>query len=671
MNIAKPSLVIFFSLSIFLGSAFADTPTIPTAIKSDKKNIPVADLNTGDTITIVFSEPTNESLKQQTGNNLAKADVDSLFSFSTPIGTDYTGRWLNPILFEITIQDPGAVVANDLLGLVITAKASGGIKDAAQTSAASTASQIFFVGDFDTHGGPTIVSLVADDPDSGDTIYSTGDTITLRFSEATNEPLKGLNNQIAKTDVDKLFLFGDGNVVVNLGNDYSGTWKNPSTFVITIDDATGASPTPAVGSLNTTLIAKLNGISLKNAAGTSSDADLFGTGTLNGDFGGFKESFLLAAGGRAISTLPSGTLTIFEPPPTIVDTITISRSAASPDVSTGTATFVGDVIEIESTSATTCSDECKFTFLVSENDLAEAGVESSSLKMLHDRNDDGDFNDEGEILNTDVLSGLLAGTFLVNAVDDKISKFAIGGVPGVRANVAAAAQSLSKGGFFDPISSCEPDGFASGQSLRVYEIRYDKCDENKLQVITYSTCGPIVAEVATDRGRYILGISSNQPYLNDKEKKIVFGADISPELESFNIVIKDKRDSFTDRIFLNKCSATKSYSYTTGYTSEQQGHVVESMEQNLQEPQIPSWVKTNARWWSEGQIGDTEFTQGIEYLIQQDMIDVRESTKAEDTQQQIPTWVKTNSQWWADGVISDSEFIKGLEYLIKIGIIRV
>ena len=33
------------------------------------------------------------------------------------------------------------------------------------------------------------------------------------------------------------------------------------------------------------------------------------------------------------------------------------------------------------------------------------------------------------------------------------------------------------------------------------------------------------------------------------------------------------------------------------------------------ESEIPSWIKNNAGWWSDGQIDDTAFIQGIQYLI--------------------------------------------------------
>ena len=31
--------------------------------------------------------------------------------------------------------------------------------------------------------------------------------------------------------------------------------------------------------------------------------------------------------------------------------------------------------------------------------------------------------------------------------------------------------------------------------------------------------------------------------------------------------------------------------------------------------EIPSWVKTNAIWWGEGQISDSDFLSALQYLI--------------------------------------------------------
>jgi hypothetical protein len=37
----------------------------------------------------------------------------------------------------------------------------------------------------------------------------------------------------------------------------------------------------------------------------------------------------------------------------------------------------------------------------------------------------------------------------------------------------------------------------------------------------------------------------------------------------------------------------------------------------------------------------------------------------------IPSWIKNNARWWSNDQISDDDFIKSLEYLVKKGIIRV
>jgi len=87
---------------------------------------------------------------------------------------------------------------------------------------------------------------------------------------------------------------------------------------------------------------------------------------------------------------------------------------------------------------------------------------------------------------------------------------------------------------------------------------------------------------------------------------------------------------------------------------------------------IPSWIRNNAKWWSDKQISDKDFASGIEYLIQNKIIVMPETAiQKEISDQKIPNWVRQNAAWWSDGLISDDEFIKGLQYMIQHGIIRV
>ena len=86
---------------------------------------------------------------------------------------------------------------------------------------------------------------------------------------------------------------------------------------------------------------------------------------------------------------------------------------------------------------------------------------------------------------------------------------------------------------------------------------------------------------------------------------------------------------------------------------------------------IPEWIKNNAGWWADGRIPDSAFIDGIEYLIKDGIIVVSNAKQSESQTDGIPEWIKNNAGWWADGRIPDSAFIDGIEYLIKDGIIRI
>ena len=87
------------------------------------------------------------------------------------------------------------------------------------------------------------------------------------------------------------------------------------------------------------------------------------------------------------------------------------------------------------------------------------------------------------------------------------------------------------------------------------------------------------------------------------------------------------------------------------------------------EYQIPSWLKSNAKWWASGQVDDSEFVNGIKFLIDQNIISVSDHKTAHTTEIQTPYWIKTTAGWWVDGLVSDTEFVSGLEHLVNSGII--
>ncbi len=131
---------------------------------------------------------------------------------------------------------------------------------------------------------------------------------------------------------------------------------------------------------------------------------------------------------------------------------------------------------------------------------------------------------------------------------------------------------------------------------------------------------------------------------------------------------------------------------------------------------VPAWIKNNAEWWSEGQIDDGTFINGIQFLMTKKIIDIPDLPEqaseksrpsfvdpekdpqsyvdrynneasykewfdesypdytieeAVGVQESIPDWIKNNAKWWADGLISEDDFVNGIKYLVEKGIIRV
>jgi hypothetical protein len=87
---------------------------------------------------------------------------------------------------------------------------------------------------------------------------------------------------------------------------------------------------------------------------------------------------------------------------------------------------------------------------------------------------------------------------------------------------------------------------------------------------------------------------------------------------------------------------------------------------------IPQWIKNNTGWWTSDMINDETFLQGIEYLIENDIIIIPPTTQGSGTgSNEIPSWIKNNAGWWVDNTIDDETFVNGIEYLVEYGIIQI
>jgi hypothetical protein len=85
---------------------------------------------------------------------------------------------------------------------------------------------------------------------------------------------------------------------------------------------------------------------------------------------------------------------------------------------------------------------------------------------------------------------------------------------------------------------------------------------------------------------------------------------------------------------------------------------------------VPAWVKTNAKWWATGMIADSDFTEGIEFLVKEGIITLPPTQVSEESNNEIPSWIKNNAQWWADDLITEDDFIIGIQWMVNKGIIN-
>ncbi len=166
---------------------------------------------------------------------------------------------------------------------------------------------------------------------------------------------------------------------------------------------------------------------------------------------------------------------------------------------------------------------------------------------------------------------------------------------------------------------------------------------------------------------------SMQKFSDGMKFKVVYASQgsqqISTKSEQILLWLKDgKQYYFTmicDNYNFNKNSADFESAVNTFDLISAQ-----SNQQIAIQTQIPSWIKNNAKWWSEGSVTDDDFVKGIQYLMQNGIMKVPPGKSTGGSSHQIPIWVKHNAGWWASGEISDDDFVKGIQYLVTSGIIK-
>jgi hypothetical protein len=87
---------------------------------------------------------------------------------------------------------------------------------------------------------------------------------------------------------------------------------------------------------------------------------------------------------------------------------------------------------------------------------------------------------------------------------------------------------------------------------------------------------------------------------------------------------------------------------------------------------IPDWIKTYAELWATGDMSDSEFITGLDFMLEHHIIVIPNLPYSEQNSvSNVPNWIRNNADWWANDLISQQEFVNSLKYLIEEQIIEI
>ena len=149
-------------------------------------------------------------------------------------------------------------------------------------------------------------------------------------------------------------------------------------------------------------------------------------------------------------------------------------------------------------------------------------------------------------------------------------------------------------------------------------------------------------------------------------------------LVSVSIVGVNKEDIPRETVDRNFPVETANFTLTVGKVDEEKSLDTTPSSQKTEQTKyntikIPDWLRKNAKWWSLTKISDKDFASGIEYLIQNKVIQIPDTIPAEHGayEKNLPGWLRQDAGWWSQRLLSDEEFAKSLKWLIVNGFIKI
>ncbi len=159
----------------------------------------------------------------------------------------------------------------------------------------------------------------------------------------------------------------------------------------------------------------------------------------------------------------------------------------------------------------------------------------------------------------------------------------------------------------------------------------------------------------------------------------VFMTITEPDGKTYPVKVRANSDGYYENFILICCNSVGTYSVYAEWKGYHIGTITFDVVTKLKsqpttaEPvtAIPGWIKTHAGWWAGGQINDSAYLLGIQYLIKEGIMVIPSTEMSESSGSQVPVWIKNNAGWWASGQIDDITYVSGIQYLVKVGIIKV
>lgn len=171
-----------------------------------------------------------------------------------------------------------------------------------------------------------------------------------------------------------------------------------------------------------------------------------------------------------------------------------------------------------------------------------------------------------------------------------------------------------------------------------------------------------------DPNGFFKDVAVNVTNIDENKKEAVFEITFAKEMDTSDIIIRswDPYLNSFDTFILDAIKVVPEITENVPITTYD-----EPVIQELKSQSIPIWIKNNAGWWSDQQIGDSDFIAGIEYLIKNKIIIVPGIQTSTSSSTEIPDWIKNNAGWWADSLITDGDFVEAMQWLVANGVIHI